>query len=152
MPVFAVLIIASCMDRNTVWQQNMTVKDCIWNKDAALKFALPVEDTLEWYSLSIDLRNRTDYGFQNLYLFINISAPNGNTFADTLNFVLAYDDGKWTGSGGLFSKFRENTFLYRKYIRFPEPGVYTVNVRHGMRKDELEGISSVGLILNYSEN
>jgi gliding motility-associated lipoprotein GldH len=140
------------MDRNTVRQQNITVKDCIWNKDTALKFNIPVEDTLTWYSLSVVLRNRTDYGFQNLYLFLDISAPNGHSITDTLNFILAYDDGKWKGSGGLFSKFRENTFLYREYIRFPEHGIYTVNVRHGMRKDNLEGISSVGLALNYSEN
>jgi gliding motility-associated lipoprotein GldH len=111
-----------------------------------------VEDTLTLYSLSIDLRNRTDYSFQNLYLFLNISAPNGNTTADTLNFTLAYDDGKWTGSGGLFSKFRENTFRYRRYIKFPQKGNYSVNIRHGMRKDDLEGIFSVGLTLNYSEN
>jgi gliding motility-associated lipoprotein GldH len=83
---------------------------------------------------------------------LNIKAPNGNTTTDTLNFNLAYDDGKWTGSGGLFSKYRENTFLYRKYVKFPEKGSYNINIRHGMRKDNLEGISSVGLILHYLEN
>jgi gliding motility-associated lipoprotein GldH len=98
------------------------------------------------------VRNRTDYSFQNLYIFLDIKAPNGNATVDTLNFVLAHDDGKWIGTGGLFSKFRENAFLYRDYIRFPERGAYSVSIRHGMRKDDLEGISSVGLTLNYSEN
>jgi gliding motility-associated lipoprotein GldH len=135
-----------------VWQQNALIEDCRWNKDSMLKFGIPVEDTVTWYSLSVDLRNRTDYSFQNIYIFLNITAPNGNTTTDTLNFALAYDNGKWTGSGGLFSKFKENTFLYRKYIQFPELGTYSVNIRHGMRKDDLEGISSVGLTLNYSEN
>ncbi|MDR1130191.1 MAG: gliding motility lipoprotein GldH [Prevotellaceae bacterium] len=146
-----ILLLSSCSDENRIWQQNVIIADCLWNKDTSLKFNIPTEDTVSWYSLSIDLRNRTDYSFQNLYLFLNIKAPNGNTTADTLNFALAYDDGSWTGSGGLFSKYRENTFLYRKYIRFPEKGNYSINIRHGMRKDDLEGISSVGLTLSYSE-
>jgi gliding motility-associated lipoprotein GldH len=148
----AILSLSSCADKNTVWLQDVSVKDCIWNKDSILQLNIPVEDTVALYSLSVNLRNRTDYSFQNLYLFLNVKAPNGNTLTDTLNFNLAYDDGKWTGSGGLFSKYRENTFLYRKYIRFPEKGNYAVNIRHGMRKDNLEGIASVGLSLNYLEN
>ncbi|MDR2027075.1 MAG: gliding motility lipoprotein GldH [Prevotellaceae bacterium] len=149
---FAILLLSSCTDQNRIWQHNTAVRNCVWNKDTVLKFKLPVEDTAMLCSLSIHLRNRTDYSFQNLYLFLNVESPNGNTFADTLNFNLAYDNGEWTGSGGLFSKYRENTFLYRKYVKFPEKGIYSFNIRHGMRKDSLEGISSVGLILHYLEN
>lgn len=149
---FMILLISSCISKNGTWQHNTVIKDCIWNKDTTLTFCLPIEDTVTLCSLSVYLRNRTDYSFQNLYLFLNIKAPNGNTTTDTLNFNLAYDDGKWTGSGGLFSKYRENTFLYRKYVKFPEKGSYNINIRHGMRKDNLEGISSVGLILHYLEN
>jgi gliding motility-associated lipoprotein GldH len=152
MLIFSILLLYSCADKNRVWQQNANIKDCVWNKDTVLKFNIPTDDTLSLYSLFIDLRNRTDYSFQNLYLFLNINAPNGNTITDTLNLILARDDGKWIGSGGLFSKFRENIFLYREYIRFPEKGNYSVNIRHGMRKDDLEGIFSVGLTLNYSAN
>jgi gliding motility-associated lipoprotein GldH len=142
----------SCVDRSVVWQQIAFVEDCVWNKDSILKFSIPVEDTLAWYSLSVDIRNRTDYSFQNLYIFLDVKAPNGNTTVDTLNFVLAHDNGRWTGAGGMFSKFRMNVFSYRNYIRFPAPGTYSVNVRHGMRRDDLEGVFSVGLTLNHSKN
>jgi gliding motility-associated lipoprotein GldH len=143
------MLLSSCTDKY-VWQQNKIITDGIWNKDTVLKIELPMEDTVSWYSLSINVRNRTDYSFQNLYLFLQILAPNGATTTDTLNFILANDDGSWTGSGGLFSKYKENTFLYRKYVQFPVSGDYSVNIRQGMRKDDLEGIASVGLILNYS--
>jgi gliding motility-associated lipoprotein GldH len=148
----AVLSLVSCTDRSAVWQQNIAVKDGIWNKDSVLIFDIPAEDTVRLYSMSIHVRNRTDYSFQNLYLFLTVEAPNKQTISDTLNFNLAYDDGQWTGSGGVFSKYRENIFLYRKYIRFPEQGIYRVTVRHGMRKDNLEGVSSIGMALNYLEN
>jgi gliding motility-associated lipoprotein GldH len=146
------LAAAACADRNIVWQQNVTVHDCLWNKDSILTFNISAEDTLAWYALSVYVRNRTDYGFQNLYIFLDVKAPNGNSTVDTLNFMLAFDSGQWTGTGGVFSKFRENNFLYRDYIRFPERGTYAVNIRHGMRKDNLEGISSVGLTLIHSGN
>jgi gliding motility-associated lipoprotein GldH len=148
---FGILFLSSCTDQNKTWKQNLIIENSLWNKDTLLKFNIPVEDTVSLYSLSVYLRNRTDYSFQNLYLFLNTMAPNGNATTDTLNYILAHDDGSWTGSGGLFSKYRENTFLYRKYIRFPEKGNYSVTIRHGMRKDNLEGITSVGLTLNYSE-
>jgi gliding motility-associated lipoprotein GldH len=146
---FTVLLLSSCSDKSMIWQQKMIITDCRWNKDTVLKFDIPVGDTVELYSLSIYVRNRLDYSFQNLYLFLNIKAPNENTTSDTLSFDLAYDDGKWKGSGGLFSKYRENIFLYREYILFPEKGNYSVNIRHGMRKDDLEGIASIGLILKH---
>ncbi|MDR1582776.1 MAG: gliding motility lipoprotein GldH [Prevotellaceae bacterium] len=148
---FTVLLLCSCTDRSIIWQKKILIADCLWNKDTVLKFNIPVEDTASLCSLSIYLRNRTDYSFQNLYLFLNVKAPNENTTVDTLNFNLAYNDGKWSGSGGLFSKYRENIFLYREYIKFPEKGNYSVNIRHGMRKDDLEGIFSLGLILNYAK-
>ncbi|MDR1887690.1 MAG: gliding motility lipoprotein GldH [Prevotellaceae bacterium] len=150
--LFTIVIAWSCADRNGVWRQNGIITDCRWNKDSTLRFDIPVDDTVSLYSISVNLRNRTDYGFQNLYLFLNITAPGGAATTDTLNFILAYDDGRWTGSGGLFSKYRENMFLYRKYVRFPYRGNYTASIRHGMRKDELEGISSVGLSLSFSED
>ncbi|MDR0385161.1 MAG: gliding motility lipoprotein GldH [Prevotellaceae bacterium] len=145
------LFLYSCTDKSSVWRQDTVIASCRWNKDSLLKFIIPAEDTVSWYSLSVSLRNRTDYSFQNLYLFLNIEAPNGNTYTDTLNFILAHDDGHWTGSGRAYSKYRENVFPYREYIRFPEKGNYSVTLRHGMRKDNLEGIFSVGLALKYSE-
>jgi gliding motility-associated lipoprotein GldH len=151
-PFVAALIAIACIDKTVAWQQTAIIDDCVWNKDSALKFTVVADDTLAWYSLSVDVRNRTDYSFQNLYIFLDISAPNGNSTADTLNFILARDDGKWTGAGSMFSKFRENSFPYRRYIRFPKLGAYAVSIRHGMRKDNLEGIFSVGLTLNRSVN
>jgi gliding motility-associated lipoprotein GldH len=150
--VAAALTVIACADKTVAWQQTAIIDNCVWNKDSAARFNIVVEDTLAWYSLSVDVRNRTDYSFQNLYIFLNISAPNGVATADTLNFVLARDDGKWTGAGSIFSKYRENTFPYRRRIRFPQCGTYAVGIRHGMRKDDLEGIFSVGLTLNHTDN
>jgi len=137
------LLVVSC-SQNT-HRQVKVIPDCEWNKNTALDFVISVDDTISWQTMSISLRNRTDYKYQNLYLFITTRAPYGGVTTDTLNYMLANDDGSWTGKGGMFSKHKELEFLYRKYVRFPEKGNYVVTIRHGMREDNLAGIASLGI-------
>lgn len=137
----------ACIERKHYWSQSQTIDNCSWNKYSDLKFEIPVDDTVSWYLMSLNLRNRTDYGYQNLYLFVQTQSPTGATSRDTLNFMLARDDGKWTGSGGMFSKYRENIFPYRQ-VKFLQTGVYTLNIRQGMREDDLNGIASIDLTLD----
>lgn len=148
--LIAIILFVSCKNDNTIWQENKSIPECKWNKDKILTFNIPVEDTVSLFSFSINLRNRTDYSYQNLYLFIKTKAPNGGITIDTLNYKLANEDGSWIGNGGIFSKYREKTYLYRKYIKFPVKGDYIVTIQQGMREEELTGIASVSLNLNYS--
>ncbi|MDR0561022.1 MAG: gliding motility lipoprotein GldH [Prevotellaceae bacterium] len=150
---FILLLFAvSCSDSENVWQQSVTIPKSVWDKDSVLKFNIPVIDTVSTYTFYVNIRNRLDYDYQNLYLFIRTEAPNGGVTVDTLNYTLAYSSGEWTGKGGIFSKYRENTFMYRNYVMFPVTGIYTVSLRHGMRDNSLQGIASAGLILRNFNN
>jgi gliding motility-associated lipoprotein GldH len=148
----ALLLMVSCGggDRILLFSRSQTVDPDGWDKSEVLDFEVPVNDTASVCALLVNLRNRTDYPYRNLYLFVNVKAPDGREIADTLNYALADDSGKWTGAGGMFSKYRENTFYYRNNIVFPMSGTYTVSFRHGMREERLNGIASVGLILKHS--
>lgn len=149
---FILLPVFACCDNTTVWQQNATISSAEWNINDTLKFDMSVADTSLRYALCINVQNRIDYDYQNLYLFVETRAPYGGVTVDTLNCMLAYDSGEWTGSGGIFSKFRENTFLYRNNIRFIEAGNYSVSIRHGMRRENLNGIAALCLILQKYNN
>ena len=149
--VAALLIFVSCDgDGSLIFTRNQAVGPDGWSKSEVLEFEVPVSDTVSVCAFMVNLRNRTDYAYKNLYLFVNVKAPDGREITDTLNYALAYDSGEWTGGGGVFSKYRENTFFYRNNIVFPMIGIYTVSFRHGMREERLNGISSVGLILKHS--
>ncbi|MDR2424051.1 MAG: gliding motility lipoprotein GldH [Prevotellaceae bacterium] len=146
------LLIFACCNSTTVWQQNASIPSAEWNMNDTLKFDMPVADTSLRYALCINVRNRIDYDYQNLYLFIETRAPYGGVTTDTLNCMLAYDSGEWTGSGGIFSKYRENIFLYRNNIRFIATGNYSVTIRHGMRRENLNGVAALCLILKQHNN
>lgn len=93
----------------------------------------------------VNLRNSVDYSYSNIWLFLTIKPPKGQTVADTVEFVLADPSGKWFGNG--YGKLRDNKLLYRRNVYFPATGVYTITVQHGMRTETLEGIYDVGIRL-----
>lgn len=130
-----------CSD-NYVYNGYVNLPHEQWHADSLACFRIPVTDTLTFYNLYVNIRNTTDYPFQNLYLFIDITAPNGASVRDTFECYLANDHGKWLGSGR--GKFRDNRFLYRKNVRFGAEGDYTVTLQQAMRVEQLKGVSEVG--------
>jgi gliding motility-associated lipoprotein GldH len=138
----------SCDDSAKVWEQTQSVDNCKWNMEEILQYTMPVDDTVSWFNLLLDLRNRTDYSYSNIYLFVKTEAPNGAFSVDTLEYSLAYDTGEWTGRGGS-SGFKENRFPFRTTVRFPVKGDYSINIRHGMRDTVLTGIATVGVRLEH---
>ena len=63
---------------------------------------------------------------------------------------MALPDGQWLGKGA--GSVKENKLWYKENISFPESGVYTLHIRHAMRRNGeveglalLKGITDVGL-------
>lgn len=114
-----------------------------WHRDSLLRFELPVGDTARSYNIVLDVRNSTDYRFQNLYLFIDIEAPNGAALRDTLECFLADDMGRWLGRG--HGALRDNRYLYREGARFAMQGGYRLSIQQAMRVETLKGVVGVGI-------
>lgn len=132
--------------------QNETVhlKDSEWKDTDTLFYSFDTKDSLSLYDFYIEIRNSTEYDMQNLYLFITAYYP-GNTFSrDTVECILAAPDGRWFGKG--MGKHKDNRFLFRKGVRFRKPGNYVIAVNHAMRKENLKGISDVGILIKKQAN
>ncbi len=141
--VFIALFSAiSCKDI-AVYESNYDVKREVWNIDSVAHFFVNVTDTISPYNIFVSIRNTTSYPNSNLFLFIHTTSPVGATLCDTLECILADKRGDWLGKG--FGSLRDNRIPYKRYIRFPEQGVYSINIQHGMRTNNLQGIASVGV-------
>lgn len=147
--IVALACMLACHDANHVWQEQQSIDGCNWSSSDALHYHIQVDDTVSLFNLFIDVRNRTDYPFSNLYLFVTAQAPTGATSTDTVDYTLAKDNGEWTGKG-MMSKFKDNRFPYRTNIRFPVKGEYLITVKQGMRRDSLPGIANIGIRLEYT--
>lgn len=114
-----------------------------WGKDTLCTFTVEVEDTLSLYDMYIHVRSTPAYPYQNLWLFLSETTPEGTVTADTVEFYLTDRHGRPLGSG--MGERKEMPVLYRQGIRFDRRGTYQYTIGHGMRTDLLRGLSDVGI-------
>ena len=109
-----------------------------WNKDSAVAFAYNVSDTTSLYDVIIHVRHNENYRYQNMWLFINTNEQN-----DTIEFYLADERGRWLGNG--HKSLIDMPILFEENKQYADTGAYVLSIRHGMRNDELAGISDIGV-------
>jgi len=136
------LFIFSCKS-DKVYEDYKSIGSAGWDKDTVAKFSFSIDKNYLAYNLSFNIRNRGDYPYSNLWLFVDIMAPDYSIISDTLEYQMALPNGKWTGkgTGGIYA----NKFIFRDNVSFPVPGNYTISVHHAMRTNPLVGISDIGL-------
>jgi len=76
---FLLLMLALCgCNQNTLFEKNTTIYNALWNKFEIISFDVNIEDTSAKYNFFINVRNKTDYDYANLYLFMNTKYPSGD--------------------------------------------------------------------------
>lgn len=136
------MLFFACNSR-TVYEESMTVKESVWNWQQKAQFEFDIKDTATPNNIFINIRNTNKYKFSNLYLFVTLTAPDGNFMKDTFNCVLADEKGNWLGKGS--GDIRENHVIWKKDVVFPQSGKYTIDIVQAMREKKLEGITDVGI-------
>jgi gliding motility-associated lipoprotein GldH len=136
------LLFFSCKS-DKLYEDYKTIESSGWDKDSIAKFSFAIDKNYLGYNLAVNIRNRGDYQYSNVWLFVDITAPDFTTISDTIEYQLALPDGRWTGkgTGGVYS----NHLPFRDNVTFPSPGKYTISIRHAMRTNPLKGISDIGL-------
>lgn len=141
--VLLLMFLATACSNNNVYFQYHSVNAEAWDKDSLYVFDVRIEDTQPIYNVYINVRNTPDYPNQNLWLFISETTPDNVTVRDTIEFYLADHRGKWlgTGAGGI----KEMPVLYKKNYHFDQIGTYVFEIGHGMRAEDLKGITEIGV-------
>lgn len=134
---------------NSKYEQFYTIDNSNWEKDSTLTFPVYFNHDSQAYNLSVNIRNKRDYAYSNIWLFVNIKSPNGDQLIDTAEFKLATPAGKWLGSG--IGDLFDNKFTYKENISFPDSGTYIISIQQGMRDDILEGIDALGISIEKTK-
>ncbi len=142
------LIVSSCSN-GVVYDEYVSIAKTGWDKDTLAIFRADVQDTLGVYDIMLQVRNDNEYSFSNLWLFIDVIAPDGHSRRDTVECILARTDGTWLG-GGWGSLYNERC-PYMSRVRFSAAGPYTFRITQGMRADNLVGIHDIGLLIEQHE-
>jgi len=144
--IFFACLSISC-NHKTFYQKADRIPNETWNMDSTLIYQFTIDDSLQYYKFFIDVRNNTQYPYQNLSLFFSIQYPDKDIFTDTLTCILSDPYGRWTGKGS--GRIKENRFIYKSQVRFMQKGVYTFKVQQAMRDVDLIGITNFGITFNY---
>lgn len=144
----APLLFLAC-DQNRIFEGHIPVEGMTWSKEQQARFEFEVPDSSSHYNMYVNLRNTPNYPFSNIYFFIQMVAPDQQYFMDTLEGVLTDKNGVWTGEGT--GNFWEHRIEYKKMVRFPLEGKYTITIAHGMRRDPLPEITDVGFRLEKAQ-
>ena len=136
------LVIVSCSG-NDVYFQYDSVNPKGWSKDSLYGFDIPITDTVALYNVYVNIRNRGEYPYQNLWLFLTKITPDSIESKDSIECYLADQRGKWLGKG--LGSILEMPVLYQQKVRFKSSGIYHYKIVHGMRDSLLSGINDIGI-------
>ena len=143
----SLFLFCSC-DKNRIFDEYKAL-DGKWHKDSIVSFEFEQKDTVSPYNLFVTMRNNNDYPYNNIFLIVELQQPGGLTQSDTLEYPMAYPDGKLMGKG--LTDIKESKLWYKKAQHFPKAGKYIVNIKHAVRQggkitgvEELEGVTDVG--------
>jgi len=140
--ILTLSLLPSCKN-NIVSSDSKEIEGEVWNVNQLIELEANLIDTQNNFNLFIDINVKEDFLTNNLWLFISTKSPSGNVQNDTLMFYITDEKGKWFGnkSGDII----KNKFLYKSNIKFPEAGIYSFQINHGMRENDLPKVVSVGI-------
>lgn len=142
------MLLVACND-NIVYDNSLRVANPIWHCDSVARFEVEVSDTSIDYQSAILIRNSGDYRYQNLWLFVTEIAPDSTVTCDTIEYYLADDYGRWLGSG--IGSLYTSLYYYKDDLHYSQAGIYTYEIKQGMRDDELQGITNIGIQILIKE-
>lgn len=142
------ILIMSC-DKNKVYEEYHELENLTWSSNEPANFEFAVNDSVNLHNVYINVRHANQYQFSNLWLLINSWSPSGYKSTDTLECILANEQGRWQGSG--LGDIWDASILWKQNVRFADSGKYHIELNQLMRVEELVGIMDIGIRVERAE-
>lgn len=141
--LFLIVSLASC-GRETTYDHSIDI-DGDWSYDESLVYDIDITDTTQVYDLEFHLDHSDDYGYQNLYVLISTTYPDGKKVDDEVSLQLYNSRGQHLGDcgGGKCT----TPLLLQERFRFRSSGMHTIAVRQHSRMSTIAGITRGRLVL-----
>lgn len=130
------------------FQKEINVGD-EWSYSEHMDFTFFVKDTSQVYNLEYLLTHSETYPYQNLYVKINTTYPDGKVIDDILSLQLASTYGEFEGKCA--SQKCTAPILLQERFRFRQLGQHSVSITQYSRKEDQVGVYSGKLRLVEAE-
>lgn len=142
--LFCVFFFTSCDNKNYIINESQPVEAGAWTYADTKTYDFTISDTSKVYNIYLSLSHADTYAYQNLYLKLHTIFPSGKTLEQAISFELADKYGKWYGDCGSTCELQVDL---QKGAYFNEIGKHTIMLEQFMRKDPIEGINGLALIV-----
>ena len=130
-----------------IYEEKIKVTDP-WSYDEDMVYIFDVIDTTQKYNLIYELTHSKEFKYQNLYVQISTTYPNGRKVEDQVSLQIANKKGEFYGK--CFTNCSLDIGLQEKF-RFKDLGKHTIAISQYSRIEKLQGIKSGTLVLIESE-
>ncbi len=138
------LILTSC-NNNVVYSKYEKLPETGWNTDNKLSYEVEVNDVTSLHSVFLTVRHADSYPYNNLFVFLTTTYPNGKSVTDTCELILANEKGEWIGDGA--GDIWDDKIPLKQNVKFPQAGKYKFTFEQGMRTNPLPLIMDFGMVI-----
>lgn len=142
--LFSIIIYSAC-DQKHYFSQYESTDVKAWKSTDTLSFSINIEEENKNYQYAISVRHSKEYEFSNIWLKVFVK---GNAIDTSFRYEIPLfkNDGKPYGksSGSLCTQ----TIPLKTNLPIHKKGTYTIKIQQLMRKDPLDGISDIGVIID----
>lgn len=141
---FAVVVALTSCGPKECYYSSVEIPEKGWHKDTVAVFRSDVSQLNKSCHVLLEVQNNNEYPYSNIWFFLDVVSPSGYVQCDTIDCILANDQGDWIGKSN-WSEGYKSLHPYKLNVSFPKKGLYTYYVVQGMRDTVLRGIDRVGV-------
>ena len=145
------LLLTACGDAGVALNETKSFDEMGWIQKQPIVFEVTIPDSVSSYAVYAVLRQNNSYPFYNLYFSPSIIDAKGKTIQKGLAEAILYDPKTGKPKGAGFGDIYEKKFLVYPALKFPQKGIYKIQMEQSMRVDTLAGMVSFGLLLEKNE-
>ncbi|MEM6772519.1 MAG: gliding motility lipoprotein GldH [Bacteroidota bacterium] len=149
LPLLACLILFSACGPEVVYKDAVTFPETGWSYADSTTFSYSLDNVDQAYDLVLDVNHGIDFPYQNFYVKLHSTFPNGKQQTEQLSHQLAGDFGVWLGDCSGDACTLSIPFLQN--IRYTLPGEYRLTVEQNSRDEPLAEALGIGLRVVVSE-
>lgn len=144
--VLITLLLAICFsscEQTRVFDKNVSLDKKGWYYGEAKSFDVEILDTTMAYNLYINVRHTDEYPYNNLWLKLTTTMPDGSVQENKLNVQLSELTGEWTGN--CIDGICYNSVLIQHNFALKQKGKYTFTLEQDMRLNPIPYLMDIGI-------
>lgn len=141
------IVLFSCGEQ-PLYEKVYSFNEREWSLDQKPEFKIEIQDTTAVYDISLTLRTTTDYKFNNLWIFLKTTIPDGQSERKPFQIRIANEDGSWVGTKTGSVVETSLDFPARK---LPMKGEYTFTVEQAVTQSVIDEVLDIGLRVKESK-